>query len=49
MAHCFIWKKDRRYFMQPTVNLFIGTGGKHDEKAAKEYIYIPYIKIQTRF
>ncbi len=25
--------------MQPTVNLFIGSGGKHDEKAAKIYLY----------
>ena len=33
------WKKERRYSMQPTVNLFIGTGGKHDEKAAKIYLY----------
>ena len=25
--------------MQPTVNLFIGSGGKHDEKAARIYLY----------
>ena len=28
--------------MQPTVNLFIGSGGKHDEKAAKIYLHSLY-------
>ena len=28
--------------MQPTVNLFIGSGGKYDEKAAKIYLYSLY-------
>ena len=28
--------------MQPTVNLFIGSGGKHDEKAAKIYLHTLY-------
>ena len=32
--------------MQPTVNLFIGSGGKWDEKAARIYLYTLFIKIQ---